>query len=181
MSGIEVEKVERRTTTSFLLHVSGAPDLDKRWTRGRRRIRPATVSFEDRDGVLGSVTVSGPVLLKDGQPSEKLTESVWYASVLTDAEAPEWLQVLVVETTRFAQLQPPADVYRRAWLAHVAFEAHMGAEDGIWPTEGSCMPCRRAAAARLRGEPDPPDGCGVWVEYRAAVAAAKAHEGAGSR
>lgn len=100
MSGIEVEKVERRTTVSFLLHVSGAADLDKRWTRGRRRIRPATVSFDVRDGVLGSVTVSGPVLLKDGQPSEKLVESTWYSSVLTDETAPEWLRVLVAEVSR---------------------------------------------------------------------------------
>lgn len=84
--------------------------------------------------------------------------------------------------TRLRHLIRERNVYRRAWRALSAMDQHAALiESGrglLGEDPDACRPCLRAVAQRLRGEPSPEQGCEIWVERDAAVAATLDWEGA---
>lgn len=92
-----------RTERIISLDVTGAEPMKRaaQYHRSKEvQFLPDHVSVRVSNGEFGSVSISGPVLKKDGTPGQARRDSEsWYSEVSFRMQAPEWLIQVVAEAT----------------------------------------------------------------------------------
>jgi hypothetical protein len=93
-----------RTERTISLDVSGADPMTRKSQEYRQRVvsfLPDHVNVRINDGELSSVSISGPVLKKDGTPGQARRDSEsWYSGINFRLNAPEWLVQVVSDAAQ---------------------------------------------------------------------------------
>lgn len=87
------------TVRTIRLTVHNVPDIDvtMSYHRKPRIFRPEHATVRLVDGEIGTVVVSGGLVLKSGAASDLVSESVTYYGVKELDKAPEWVRVIAAE------------------------------------------------------------------------------------